>query len=125
RAMIEIISAGLLTTVQDLGRTGFAHLGVPRSGALDVPALELANHLVGNPPESAGLETTLRGCALRVRAATVVAVTGAPAEVRVNGHTAPMAAPLVLAPGSTVEVGAARSGVRCYLAFAGGITVAP
>jgi biotin-dependent carboxylase-like uncharacterized protein len=123
--MIDILNAGLLTTVQDLGRPGYAHLGVPHSGALDVPALELANHLVGNPPEAAGLETTLRGCTLRTREATVAAVTGAPAEVRVNGHSAPMAAPLVLAPGSTVEVGPARTGVRCYLAFAGGVTVAP
>jgi biotin-dependent carboxylase-like uncharacterized protein len=123
--MIEILQAGLLTTIQDLGRAGLAHLGVPRSGALDVPALELANHLVGNPHDAAGLETTLRGCSFKTRVATVVAVTGAPTEVRVNGHVAPMAAPLVLAPGSTVEVGAARTGVRCYLAFAGGVTVAP
>ncbi|HEX5595524.1 MAG TPA: allophanate hydrolase subunit 2 family protein, partial [Micromonosporaceae bacterium] len=62
--MIEIIRAGALTTVQDLGRPGWAHLGVPRSGALDVPALLRANQLVGNPAGHAALETTLTGCAL-------------------------------------------------------------
>src|SRR6185436_4668938 len=123
--VITVVRAGPLSTVQDLGRPGYAHLGVPRSGALDPPALELANHLVGNSPEAAGLETTLRGCTLRTRDAAVTAITGAPAEVRVNGHAAPMAAPLVLAPGSTVEIGPARTGVRSYVAFAGGVTVAP
>ena len=79
--MIEVIKAGLLTTVQDLGRHGYAHLGVARSGALDQPALVAANQLVGNPDDAAGLETTLTGVSLRCQVATVVAVTGAPRPV--------------------------------------------
>ena len=63
--MIEVLRAGALTTVQDQGRPGYAHLGVPRSGALDPAALRLANRLVGNPELAAGLEITLTGCALR------------------------------------------------------------
>jgi biotin-dependent carboxylase-like uncharacterized protein len=121
--MIEITKPGLLTTVQDLGRPGFAHLGVPRSGALDAPALQLANRLAGNSGCAAGLETTMRGCAFRTHVSTVVAVTGAPTEVRVDGSLAPFCAPLVLAPGSTVEIKPPRTGVRSYVAFAGGIVV--
>ena len=83
--MIAIVKPGLLTTVQDLGRPGYAHLGVPRSGALDAPALARANALVGNPPSAAGLETTLTGVSLRAEAALTVAVTGAPAPVTVDG----------------------------------------
>ena len=60
--MIEVLRAGALTTVQDQGRPGWAHLGVPRSGALDPAALRLANRLVGNDEHAAGLEITLTGC---------------------------------------------------------------
>ena len=59
--MITVVRPGPLTTVQDLGRPGYAHLGVPRSGALDQAALRRANALVGNGIEAAGLETTLLG----------------------------------------------------------------
>jgi biotin-dependent carboxylase-like uncharacterized protein len=84
--VITVVRPGPLTTVQDLGRPGLAHLGVPRSGALDVPALRQANALVGNPPDAAGLETTLMGCALRFAEATRVAVTGAPATIKIDGQ---------------------------------------
>ncbi|SBT63392.1 biotin-dependent carboxylase uncharacterized domain-containing protein [Micromonospora sediminicola] len=82
--MIEVLRAGPLTTVQDQGRPGWAHLGVPRSGALDPDALRLANRLVGNPEHAAGLEITLTGCVLRVTRAVTVALTGAPADVLVE-----------------------------------------
>ncbi|WBB78225.1 biotin-dependent carboxyltransferase family protein [Micromonospora sp. WMMD882] len=82
--MIEILRAGALTTVQDQGRPGYAHLGVPRSGALDPAALRLANRLVGNPEPAAGLEITLTGCELRLGRAATVALTGAPADLRVT-----------------------------------------
>ena len=58
---IEVLSPGALTTIQDLGRPGWAHIGVPRSGAADRPALRLANQLVGNVDGAAALETTLAG----------------------------------------------------------------
>ncbi|WP_435817554.1 biotin-dependent carboxyltransferase family protein [Micromonospora sediminicola] len=82
--VIEVLRAGPLTTVQDQGRPGWAHLGVPRSGALDPDALRLANRLVGNPEHAAGLEITLTGCVLRVTRAVTVALTGAPADVLVE-----------------------------------------
>ncbi|GAB2748398.1 5-oxoprolinase subunit C family protein [Kitasatospora kifunensis] len=118
---LTVVHAGLLTTVQDLGRPGHAHLGVPRSGALDRPAHRLANLLVGNPAEAATLETTVLGCAVRVHRAVVAAVTGAPCAVRVDGRPAAWGAPVRLAAGSLLEVGAATCGVRSYLAFSGGI----
>ena len=123
--MIAIVKPGLLTTIQDLGRPGYAHLGVARSGALDAPALARANALVGNPPGAAGLETTLTGVTLRAEAAMTVAVTGAPAPITVDGAPAPFETPLSLANGAVLEVGPARSGVRSYVAVAGGIRVAP
>lgn len=93
-----VVRAGALTTVQDRGRPGHAHLGVPRSGALDVPAAALVNRLVGNPPDAAVLETTLNGCALRPRSAVTVAVGGAPCRVTVDGRS-PGAHPCASPPG--------------------------
>jgi KipI family sensor histidine kinase inhibitor len=78
---IEVIRPGPLATVQDLGRPGFGHLGVPYAGAADAASLQLANRLVGNPDGAAGLELTLGRAALRFPAGAWVAVTGAPAPV--------------------------------------------
>lgn len=124
-SVLEVVRPGPLTTVQDLGRRGVAHLGVPRAGALDEPALRVANRLVGNPPGAAALETTLGGVALRALAPAVVAVTGAPAPVRVAGRAAAWGAPVAVPAGAVIEVGAATHGVRSYLAVAGGIAVPP
>jgi len=121
--MITVLRAGPLTTVQDLGRPGWAHLGVPRSGALDAPALRLANRLVGNPEDVAGLEITAGGSSLRLTRASTVAVTGAPTPLTVAGHPAPFGAPVPVPAGATVEVGRPRHGVRTYLAVAGGVDV--
>ncbi|MFI5893351.1 biotin-dependent carboxyltransferase family protein [Actinoplanes sp. NPDC051513] len=117
--------AGPLTTVQDLGRTGYAHLGVPRSGALDAPALRRANVLVGNPVEAAGLETTLMGCALRFEVAAVVAVAGAEAVVWVDKQPVAAASAIEVAAGAVLDIGRAKRGVRSYVAVAGGIDVEP
>ncbi|MEU9121493.1 biotin-dependent carboxyltransferase family protein [Streptomyces sp. NPDC048506] len=117
----SVVRAGALTTVQDLGRPGHAHLGVPRAGALDEPAHRLANRLVGNPESAAALETTLTGCAVRLRRATTVAVTGAPCPVTVDGRPAAWGAAVHVPAGAVLDVGTATHGVRCHLAFAGGI----
>ncbi|HEV8462820.1 MAG TPA: hypothetical protein VGQ38_19180, partial [Gaiellaceae bacterium] len=74
---IEVVRPGFMTTVQDRGRPGFAHLGVPPSGAADANALEVGNHLVGNAPSAAALEATLNGPALRFDGPATVALTGA------------------------------------------------
>jgi biotin-dependent carboxylase-like uncharacterized protein len=122
--MIEVIRSGLLTTVQDLGRPGYAHLGVARSGALDAPALARGNRLVGNPDGSAGLETTLNGVTFRAEVRTTVAVTGARSPVRVDAEPVPFGTAFPVPAGAVVEVGAAESGVRAYVTFAGGVSVA-
>jgi biotin-dependent carboxylase-like uncharacterized protein len=122
----EILRAGALTTIQDLGRTGYAHLGVPRAGAVDPPALLLANRLVGNPPTAAGLEITMSGCTLRFDHPTVIAVTGAEVtRLRVGPRPADAGVPVPVRAGAVVEIGPARTGLRTYLAVAGGIAVPP
>ncbi|WP_030953571.1 biotin-dependent carboxyltransferase family protein [Streptomyces sp. NRRL S-481] len=122
---LAVVRAGALTTVQDLGRPGYAHLGVPRSGALDRPAADLANRLTGNPPGAAVLETTLNGCALRPRSAVTVAVTGAPCRVTVDGRPVAWGAPVRVPAGALLDVGPAVSGVRAYVGISGGIAVEP
>ncbi|HSE07615.1 MAG TPA: biotin-dependent carboxyltransferase family protein [Nocardioidaceae bacterium] len=122
---LTVLDAGPLTTVQDLGRRGYAHLGVPRSGALDMAAAGYANRLVGNPPEAAVLETTLGGVSIQVSGSTMAAVTGAPASVTVDGRPRPFAEPLLLRAGETLTVGPAVSGLRSYLSFAGGVDATP
>ncbi|MFI6015175.1 biotin-dependent carboxyltransferase family protein [Streptomyces sp. NPDC051243] len=122
---LSVLRAGALTTVQDLGRPGHAHLGVPRSGALDGPAAALVNRLVGNTPEAAVLETTLNGCAVRPRSTVTVAVGGAPCRVTVDGRPVAWGAPVRVPAGALLDVGAAVSGVRSYVAVSGGITVEP
>lgn len=123
--MIEVVRSGALTTVQDLGRPGHAHLGVPRCGALDEPAHRLANRLVGNPDGAASLETTVTGCAVRVLRAVTLAVTGAPSPVRVDGRPAAWGAPVHVPAGAVVDVASVTHGVRAYLAFSGGLAVEP
>ena len=122
---LAVVRAGALTTVQDLGRPGHAHLGVPRSGALDGPAAALVNRLVGNPPEAAVLETTLNGCAVRPRSTILVAVGGAPCPVTVDGRPVAWGAPVHVPAGALLDIGTAFSGVRAYVAFAGGVAVEP
>lgn len=122
---VTVVRAGALTTVQDLGRPGHAHLGVPRSGALDLPAHRLANRLVGNTDGAATLETTVSGCALRAAGPLLVAVTGAACAVRVGGRPAAWGAPVRVPGGAVLDVGAATAGLRSYVAVAGGFAVEP
>ncbi|MEU0127604.1 MULTISPECIES: biotin-dependent carboxyltransferase family protein [unclassified Streptomyces] len=124
---LEVVRAGALTTVQDEGRAGWAHLGVPRAGALDAPAMRLANRLVGNSPDAAVLETTLTGCAVRptgVRSVLAV-VGGAGCAVTVDGRPVAWGAPVRVPEGAVLDAGPARHGLRGYLAFAGGLVPEP
>jgi biotin-dependent carboxylase-like uncharacterized protein len=120
-----VVRAGALTLVEDGGRPGLAHLAVPRSGALDRAALAEANRLVGNEPGRPGLETTLTGVALRATAPCVVAVTGAPAPVTIDGRPVPMSSAVRLAAAAVLDVGTALTGLRSYIAVAGGIALRP
>ncbi|MFE3634058.1 biotin-dependent carboxyltransferase family protein [Streptomyces cellostaticus] len=122
---LAVVRAGALTTVQDRGRPGYAHLGVPRSGALDPRAAALVNRLAGNPADAAVLETTVNGCALRPRSTVTVAVGGAPCPVTVAGRPAAWGAPVTVSAGELLEVGTAVAGLRAYVAVSGGIAVEP
>ena len=122
---IRVERPGALTTVQDAGRAGHAHLGVPRSGALDPAAHRLANRLAGNADTAPVLETTLTGVALRFAGPAAVAVTGAVAPVTLDGLPAGRDAPLRVRPGQLLDVGRASAGVRSYIAVAGGFAVPP
>ncbi|MDL4815847.1 5-oxoprolinase subunit C family protein [Actinomadura opuntiae] len=121
--MIEVVRPGPLATVQDLGRPGLAHLGVPHSGAADERALRLANRLVGNPESAACVEFTFGGGSLRFHKGAWVAVTGAPVPVRIDGRAYGANAPCHVRRGGVVELGTPASGLRSYLAVRGGITV--
>jgi biotin-dependent carboxylase-like uncharacterized protein len=121
---LVVLRPGALTTVQDRGRPGLAHLGVPPSGALDAAALALGNRLLGNLSQAAGLETTLDGVALRVGRACRIVVTGAPAPVSLDGRPAAWGAVVTVPAGARVEVGPASAGLRSYLALGGGIDCA-
>ena len=120
---IEVIKPGLATTVQDRGREGYYHVGVPPSGALDQFSLVAANLLVGNPEGAAGLECAYLGPELRFTEPSVVAATGAELEPRVNGEPQPGWTSFAVAAGDVLTFGHLQAGARLYLAVAGGIDV--
>jgi biotin-dependent carboxylase-like uncharacterized protein len=122
---LTVERAGALTTVQDRGRTGLAHLGVPRAGPLDRPAAELANRLVGNGPGAALLEVTWGGLELTTDTGLWVAVTGAAAPLDVDGADRGRDRAEWLPEGGRLRLGPPARGVRSYVAVAGGIEVAP
>ncbi|MDX6739903.1 biotin-dependent carboxyltransferase family protein [Actinocorallia sp. A-T 12471] len=121
--MIEVLAGGALTTVQDLGRAGLAHLGVPKAGAADTESLALANRLVGNPEDAAGLELTFGGARLRFVRPAWVAVTGAPVDWAVDGRGQGCLGPCFVPGGAVVRFGTPERGLRSYLAVRGGIAV--
>jgi len=118
---IEVVQSGALTTIQDLGRPGLGHLGIPRSGAADRRSLRRANRLVGNSEGAPALETTLAGPALRFSAPATIAITGATVEARLDDRTVAMHAALAVDAGATLRVGTAGVGLRTYVAVRGGI----
>jgi len=121
----EVLAAGPLSTIQDLGRPGLAELGVGMSGAADPASLRLANRLVGNPEGHAAIEATFGGLRVRFTRPALVAVTGAPCPLRVAGRAAGMYAPIHVQAGAEVHLGTPAEGMRSYLAVRGGIEVAP
>ena len=123
--MLEILKPGLLTTPQDRGRTGYTHLGVGHAGAFDEPAFRLANALAGNPSDACALELTLLGPTLKFHADAWIALTGAPASARVDGHALPMWSPSLVRKGSVLILGALAQGCRSYLAVHGGFDFEP
>jgi len=123
---IVVVYPGLLTTVQDLGRTGHAHLGVSPGGAVDRQALLLANALVGNDETAAALEMTVTGPRLQMRAETWVALAGEGWELVCGGEKVDPYMPKLASGGTTVECRRRMNGsCRAYLAFSGGVAVPP
>lgn len=122
---IEVLKPGLLTTPQDRGRAGSAHLGVGRAGAFDLPAFRLANALAGNPPHDCALEITLLGPALKFHADAWIALVGAPIAAQLDERPVPMWAPVFVRAGSTLAFGAMGQGCRAYLAVHGGFDFEP
>ena len=120
-----MVRPGPLMTVQDLGRAGFAELGVPGSGAADVRSFTLANRLVGNPEGAAALELTFGGACLRFTEPAWIAVTGAPAPWTLDGRPQGRDAPCFVPSGATVDFGVPPRGLRTYVAVRGGIAVEP
>lgn len=122
---IEVVKPGLLTTLQDAGRAGFARLGAGRAGAFDASASRIANALCGNPGDACALEITLLGPTLLFHSNARIAITGAPIPFGIHGADRPMWAPVFVPAGATVVLGAMRTGCRSYLATRGGFDVAP
>ncbi|HET8578662.1 MAG TPA: biotin-dependent carboxyltransferase family protein [Methylomirabilota bacterium] len=117
--------AGPMTTVQDLGRPGYLRVGIPDSGPMDREAFVLANRLVGNADNAAGLECTLIGPRLEFADERVLAVTGADMVPTLNGTPVPRWQALLVKSGDVLKFGPARSGVRAYVAVSGGIDTPP
>jgi KipI family sensor histidine kinase inhibitor len=120
----DVLESGMLTTVQDDGRWGLQHVGIPVSGAMDRQALALGNILVGNREGSAALEMTLSGPRLFLTADALVALTGADMGLQVDGHDVPAWTAVLVRSGSVISMtGCAESGCRAWLCVAGGTDV--
>lgn len=120
-SVVEIIDGGTYTTVQDYpGRVGYWDIGVPPSGPMDDWAFRLANRIVGNHPQAAGIETTVLGPTLRFHCDTVIALTGAPTKADLDGAAVDFWKPIDVRAGQILRIGKAISGCRSYLAVRNG-----
>lgn len=117
------VNPGLATTVQDQGRLGYYNVGIPQSGSMDQYSAEVGNALVGNIPREAVLECTYLGPVLSTDSDAVIAVTGAPVDVKVNGRSRPQWSRLQLKAGDELSFGVIKGGTRYYIAVQGGIDV--
>jgi KipI family sensor histidine kinase inhibitor len=120
---LRVVQPGLLTTIQDAGRWGRQHEGVPVSGAMDVASLADANRAVGNPAGSAALEATLGGLEIRLEHTGALAVAGGDLDATLDGRPLPRATRVEHQAGHVLRLGARRAGSRVYLAFDGGLDV--
>ncbi len=120
---IKVLHHGLATTVQDLGRPGYFHLGIPIGGAMDRYAMRAANLLVGNEEGAAGLEAVFMGPKLEFTEAALVAVTGADMPARVDGVEQPGWTAFRVEAGQVLSFDFLKSGARILIAISGGIDV--
>ena len=122
---LEVLAPGFLTLVQDLGRFGFASIGVGPSGAADRGAFQLGARLLAQPYSAAALEVTFGGLSVRARGNVQLALTGAQAPAAVNDHAVGYLGPYTLADGQILTLGNPQVGLRTYLSVRGGIAVPP
>ena len=120
---LRIIKPGLLTTVQDRGRFGYAHLGISPCGAADVVSLRIANLLIGNDEYAPALEMTLLGATVEFDEPAVVAITGAVTQCKVGPQAIAANAAIEVRAGAVLQCGSTVDGARSYLAIQGGIVV--
>ena len=125
-ARIQVLDPGLLTTIQDQGRPGQLHKALSRGGAMDPDQMKIANLLVGNSGDEAGLEVTGLGPTLSFDADCCIATTGAPIVIRLidqkkEGLVIPSHRPVLIRAGSAVRWSAPRVGFRSWIGFSGGI----
>lgn len=120
---IKVLSPGLATTVQDLGRPGYYHLGIPLSGGMDRLALRAANMLVGNDEGAAVLEAVFMGPELEFTADAMVAVTGADLPPKVNGTVREAWSSFPVKAGQVLSFDFLKQGARAYIAISGGVDV--
>ncbi|MCP3708454.1 biotin-dependent carboxyltransferase family protein [Paraburkholderia sp. CNPSo 3274] len=121
--VIEVLKPGLATSVQDTGRQGYYHVGIPPSGSLDQYSSRAANLLVGNVEDAAALEFTLLGPELLFHSETLIALTGAEMTPKIDGVAYPSNTALRIRAGSKLSFDYVKRGARAYLAIAGGIDV--
>ena len=121
--MLKVLRAGMLTTVQDLGRNGYRQQGVSQSGALDAPALRIANLLVGNDENAAGLEITLGQFSAEPHREGWIALTGAGCHAQLDGKDLWTGWNYPVKPGQILTMKMPTRGMRSYLAISGGIDV--
>ena len=114
---IRVLKAGMLTTVQDLGRNGYQSQGFSVAGVMDVRSFKIANLLLDNPENEAVLEFTLIGPTLQFTSETIIAITGGDFQPTINGNPAPMYTALYMNRGDILKFGSARTGSRGYIAF--------
>lgn len=119
---ISVITPGLLTTIQDLGRPGYFHLGIPIGGAMDRFAMRAANRLVGNDEAAAGLEAVFMGPELEFADDRIVAVCGATMPPLIDGEERPVWEGFRVKGGQRLHFDYLRDGARAYIAVSGGIT---
>jgi biotin-dependent carboxylase-like uncharacterized protein len=123
--MIEVLTPGGLSSIQDAGRRGYLAMGVGQSGAMDDLALAMGNAMLGNPADAAGIEVALCPFAVRFTARGLVAVTGAAGAAALDGCPLPPCWAFPVHPGQILELGPRIDGMWAYLTVAGGIDVPP
>lgn len=122
---IRVIKPGVLTTVQDAGRTGHQAQGFNVSGVMDRRAYRLGNYLVGNYTDEAVLEMSAVGGTFLFLESNYIAITGADMGATIEGLPAPMYETVFVRAGDTLAFGAAKTGMYTYIAFSGGLDIAP